>query len=163
EQLEDIKHFWKQYGNLITWTLVLALGAFAAWQGWNRWQLSQSEKASAMYDELERVAGAGDAARAAQVFAELRERYPRPACGVQGAGADGGLPSPRRSQAHRTRRCAGRRSDGLGGVGGGQEMKARRTLAAALALAALLLGCSSDKPKPAALESITPQIGGRQI
>ena len=84
EQLEDLKHFWKQYGNLITWTVVLVLGAFAAWQGWNRWQESQSEKASAMYDELERVAEAGDVARVAQVFAELKERYPRTAFAEQG-------------------------------------------------------------------------------
>jgi predicted negative regulator of RcsB-dependent stress response len=84
EQLEDIKHFWKQYGNLITWTLVLALGGFAAWQGWNWWQREQSLKASAMYDELERVADAGDAARAAQAFAELKERYPRTAFAEQG-------------------------------------------------------------------------------
>jgi outer membrane protein assembly factor BamB len=42
-------------------------------------------------------------------------------------------------------------------------MSARRSLAAVLALAALLAACSSDKPKPAALESITPQIGGRQV
>jgi predicted negative regulator of RcsB-dependent stress response len=84
EQLEDLKHFWKQYGNLITWTLVIALGAFAAWQGWNRWQASQAEKASAMYDELERVAEAGDAARAAQVFGELKDRYPRTVFAEQG-------------------------------------------------------------------------------
>jgi outer membrane protein assembly factor BamB len=38
-------------------------------------------------------------------------------------------------------------------------------LAAALALgaAALVAGCSSDKPKPAALEAITPQIAGLQV
>ena len=24
EQLDQVKHFWKQYGNLITWVLVLA-------------------------------------------------------------------------------------------------------------------------------------------
>ena len=27
EQLDQLKHFWKQYGNLLTWMLVLALGA----------------------------------------------------------------------------------------------------------------------------------------
>jgi len=84
EQLEELKHFWKQYGNLITWTLVLVLGAFAAWNGWNYWQREQAFKASAMYDELERAAQAGDAARAAQVFAELKERYPRTVFAEQG-------------------------------------------------------------------------------
>ena len=34
EQLDEIKHFWKKYGNLITWTLIVALGGFAAWNGW---------------------------------------------------------------------------------------------------------------------------------
>jgi outer membrane biogenesis lipoprotein LolB len=29
--------------------------------------------------------------------------------------------------------------------------------------AALLAACSSDKPKPAPLESITPQIAGQQV
>ena len=42
-----------------------------------------------------------------------------------------------------------------------------RRLAAGAALAALLLvglaGCAADKPKPTALEAITPQIAGRQV
>ena len=29
EQLDALKAFWNKQGNLITWTLVLALGAFA--------------------------------------------------------------------------------------------------------------------------------------
>jgi predicted negative regulator of RcsB-dependent stress response len=75
EQLDQIKAFWKQYGNLITWVLIAALGAFAAWNGWNWWQREQSGKASAMYDELERAAQAGDAAKAAGVFADMKERF----------------------------------------------------------------------------------------
>jgi predicted negative regulator of RcsB-dependent stress response len=58
EQVERLKHFWRQYGNLITWTLILVLGAFAAWNGWNYWQRDQGLKASALYDELERAAQA---------------------------------------------------------------------------------------------------------
>ena len=38
EQLDQLKSFWKQYGNLVTWVLVAVLGAFAAWNGWNLWQ-----------------------------------------------------------------------------------------------------------------------------
>ena len=29
EQLDALKAFWKQYGNLITWLLILLLGAYA--------------------------------------------------------------------------------------------------------------------------------------
>ena len=60
EQVDQLKAFWKQYGNLITWTLILALGGFAAWNGWNLWQRDQASKASAMFDELERAALVAD-------------------------------------------------------------------------------------------------------
>ena len=84
EQLDQLKSFWKQYGNLITWTLILAMGAFAAWNGWHWWQREQSGQASAMYDELEKAARAGDAAKAAGVFADMKERFPRTTFTQQG-------------------------------------------------------------------------------
>jgi predicted negative regulator of RcsB-dependent stress response len=77
EQLDELKAFWKQYGNLITWVLVIALGAYAGFNGWNWWQREQALKASAMYDELDRAVQASDADKAARVFADLKERYPR--------------------------------------------------------------------------------------
>ena len=85
EQVDQLKAFWKQYGNLITWTLILALGGFAAWNGWNWWQREQGSKASSMFDELERAAQAGDAERSARVFADLKERFARTAYASQGA------------------------------------------------------------------------------
>jgi predicted negative regulator of RcsB-dependent stress response len=85
EQLDQLKHFWKQYGNLITWLLIAALGAYAAFNGWTWWQRDQSAKAGAMYDELDRAAQAGDAERASRIFADLKERYPRTAFAQQGA------------------------------------------------------------------------------
>lgn len=84
EQLDALKAFWKKQGNLITWTLVLVLGAFAAWNGWNWWQRDQAAKAAAMFEELDRAAVAGDADRAGRVFVDLRERYPRTAFAQQG-------------------------------------------------------------------------------
>ena len=84
EQLEAIKSFWKQYGNLITWTLVLALGGVGAWNGWNWYQRDQGIKASAMYDELERSVQAADLERSARSFADLQARYPGTAWTAQG-------------------------------------------------------------------------------
>jgi predicted negative regulator of RcsB-dependent stress response len=77
EQLDQLKAFWKQYGNLITWSVTIVLAGFAAWNGWNLWQRDQASKAGAMFDELERAAQAGDAERSARVFADLKERFPR--------------------------------------------------------------------------------------
>ena len=84
EQLDALKAFWKQYGNLITWILILALGGFAAWNGWNWWQRDQAFKAGAMFDELDKAVQAGDADRAGRVFSDLKERFPRTAFAQQG-------------------------------------------------------------------------------
>jgi predicted negative regulator of RcsB-dependent stress response len=77
EQLDQLKAFWNQYGNLITTVLVLAVAAYLAWLGWNAWQRDQGAKAGSMYDELDRAAQAGDAARANSIFGDMKERFPR--------------------------------------------------------------------------------------
>ena len=84
EQLDALKAFWNKYGNLITWLLVLVLGAFAAWNGWNYWQREQGLKAGAMFDELDRASLAGDADKAARVFADLQQNFPATAFAQQG-------------------------------------------------------------------------------
>ncbi len=84
EQLDQLKAFWKQYGNAIVWLLTLVLAGFAAWNGWNWWQRDQAVKAGAMFDELEKAANAGEASKAAGIFKDLRERYPRTAVAQQG-------------------------------------------------------------------------------
>jgi predicted negative regulator of RcsB-dependent stress response len=84
EQLDTLKAFWKQYGNLISILLILVFGSFAAWNGWTWWQRDQATKAGAMYDELSKAAQAGDVARTAGVFADLKERYARAAFTQQG-------------------------------------------------------------------------------
>ncbi len=77
EQLDRVKHFWKQYGGLITWALVLLLAVYAGYNGWQYWQRKQAVQATALYEELERVAASGDAARLDRVLADMRERFGR--------------------------------------------------------------------------------------
>ncbi|NRF68603.1 tetratricopeptide repeat protein [Aquincola sp. S2] len=84
EQLDELKAFWKQYGNLITGVLTLAMLAFAAWNGWNWYQREQGKKAGALYEALEQAVASGDAARGGQAFNDLKERYPRTAFAQQG-------------------------------------------------------------------------------
>ncbi len=84
EQLDALKAFWNKYGNLVTWLLVLLLGAYAAWNGWNYWQREQGLKSGAMFEELERAALGGDADRAGRVFADLRAQFPSTAFAQQG-------------------------------------------------------------------------------
>lgn len=84
EQLDQLKAFWNQYGNLITWTLIAVLGAFAAWNGWNWWQREQAVSAGGIYGELEKAVDAGDPATAGKIFDDLKSRYPRTAFAQQG-------------------------------------------------------------------------------
>jgi predicted negative regulator of RcsB-dependent stress response len=75
EQLDELKTWWKQYGNLVT-TIVLALALAAlAWQGWNWWQRKQSAEASALYMDTQRAAAQGDAKRARELAGELIDKY----------------------------------------------------------------------------------------
>lgn len=75
EQLDELKHFWKTYGNLITWALIAVLGAYAAWNGWNYWQRNQAAKAAALYDEVERAVGSQDMARLERSMADMKDKF----------------------------------------------------------------------------------------
>lgn len=83
EQLDALKHFWRKWGGLITWTLTAALLVFAGYNVYQWWQRSEAAKASVLFDEIDRLARAGDAERATRVFADLKERYPRTVLAAQ--------------------------------------------------------------------------------
>lgn len=75
EQLDQLKHFWKQYGDLITWVLIAIMGAYAAWNGYNYWQRNQSAKAAALYEEVERAAQANDVAKTERAFGDIQSGF----------------------------------------------------------------------------------------
>ena len=75
EQLDQLKHLWKQYGNLITWALIVVMAAYAGWNGYQYWQRNQAGQAAAMFDELERVAKQGDIAKVERAFGDMKDRY----------------------------------------------------------------------------------------
>ena len=77
EQLDELKHFWKQYGNLISWILIVALGAYAAFNGWQYWQRKQAVEASVLYDAVDRAAATGDPARVEQAMKDIQDRFGR--------------------------------------------------------------------------------------
>ena len=75
EQLDQLKHFWKTWGNLISWVLIAVLGSYAAWNGYQYWQRSQAVKASALYDEVERAVGSGDVAQIERSLADMKDKF----------------------------------------------------------------------------------------
>jgi predicted negative regulator of RcsB-dependent stress response len=85
EQLAEIRAFWKAYGNLITWTLVLVLSGFAAWNAWNWWQADQGKKSAGLFDELGVAAQAQDIEKVQRALGDLQERFPSTTFASQGA------------------------------------------------------------------------------
>jgi predicted negative regulator of RcsB-dependent stress response len=85
EQLAELKHFWKRYGNVISWALIAVFGAVAAWNGYQYWQRNQSSQAAVMYDEVERAAVAGDVPKLERVMADMKDRYAGTAYAEQAA------------------------------------------------------------------------------
>ncbi len=75
EQLDQFKHFWKQYGNLITWVLIVVLGAFAAWNAYEYWQRTQATQAAAMFDEVERSIATGDVAKVERALSDMNAKF----------------------------------------------------------------------------------------
>ena len=75
EQLDQIKHFWKKYGNLISWVLIVVLGGYAAWNGYQYWQRDQAAKAAVLFDEVERAVTAGDVVRVERSLADMKEKF----------------------------------------------------------------------------------------
>ena len=75
EQLDQIKHFWQTWGNLISWVLIAILGSYAAWNGYQYWERSQAAKASALYDEVERAVSSGDVSRVERSFADMKDKF----------------------------------------------------------------------------------------
>ena len=78
EQIDQLKHFWKRYGNAISWLLIVVLGAFAAFNGWQYWQRKQGAEAAVMYEQTEAAVQAfarADFDGARQGFEALEARF----------------------------------------------------------------------------------------
>lgn len=75
EQLDELKTWWKRYGNIVTAILFVATLGLAAWQGWNWWQRNQAVQASSVFTGLQQAAGQGDAKRVRELAGELIDKY----------------------------------------------------------------------------------------
>ncbi len=75
EQLDELKTWWKMYGNIVTGILVAAALAVAGWQGWNWWQRQQAAQGSAVFSALQVATAQKDAKRARELAGELIDKY----------------------------------------------------------------------------------------
>ena len=75
ETLENLKAWWAQWGNALTW-VVLAIALVAAgWNGWNYWQRRQTGEAVALYEQVQQAVTAGDKAMIARSASDLEDKF----------------------------------------------------------------------------------------
>ncbi|MDP3669578.1 MAG: tetratricopeptide repeat protein [Telluria sp.] len=75
EQLASLKAFWNQYGNLLTWVLIVALGSYAGYNYWNSQQRTEAAEASGLYDELNKSLAAKDNAKVQRIAADVESKF----------------------------------------------------------------------------------------
>ncbi len=85
EQLEELKAFWSQYGNLVTWVVVVALAAVAAWTFWQRHQRDQAVEAAVLFHEMDVAQQTDDVKKASRVMADMTHKYGRTEYAAQAA------------------------------------------------------------------------------
>ena len=85
EQMAMLKAWWKQYGNLVTWALIIGLAAYAGWTGWALWERNQSTQAALLYSGLEKAAADKDNTKVLRAASDIQDRYSRTAYAQMGA------------------------------------------------------------------------------
>ncbi|NSX15696.1 YfgM family protein [Cupriavidus taiwanensis] len=85
EQLENLKAWWRQYGNALTWALIIALLAFAGWNGWKYWERKQAGEAAVLYEQVLKAAEARDVERIKRAATDLEGKFGRTAYGQMSA------------------------------------------------------------------------------
>jgi predicted negative regulator of RcsB-dependent stress response len=76
EQLDQIKHFWSQNGNLITWLITAGLVVYASWGGYQYWANAQASQASILFGEIEKASSSKNSERVAAAFNDLSSKFP---------------------------------------------------------------------------------------
>ena len=85
EKLDELKAWWKQYGNLLLLAITAAAIAVAGWGAWRWHQRSEALQASQLYETLAAAARAGDAKALRDAGGALTENHPRSLYASMGA------------------------------------------------------------------------------
>jgi predicted negative regulator of RcsB-dependent stress response len=75
EQIDNLKAWWRQYGNLVALSVCLVAVVVIAWQGWNWRQQRQATQAGAVYAALFQAIGNNNAIQARSLVGELTEKF----------------------------------------------------------------------------------------
>lgn len=85
EQLDELKAWWKQYGNLILLAVIAVAISVAGWGGWRWYERNAAAQASQLYGTLAAAARAGDAKALRDAGGALTEGHARSLYASMGA------------------------------------------------------------------------------
>lgn len=77
EQLDDLKSWWKQWGNTITGIILAVCVGVIGVQGWRWWTKQQADGAAVLYSAVSTATRANDTAKAKDAMAQLADKYGR--------------------------------------------------------------------------------------
>jgi predicted negative regulator of RcsB-dependent stress response len=85
EQLDQLKHFWQQWGNAISTCLAVVALAYLAYTSWNYWQRHQAAQATVLFDTVERAQKGADLVLMERAVADIKDKFGRTVYASQAA------------------------------------------------------------------------------
>lgn len=85
EQVDALKAWWKQYGNMAVAAAVLFTVAVAGYRGWEWYSAKQTQEAAALFDGLRQQLAGNDSKRIREVAGQIIDKYPRTVYAVDAA------------------------------------------------------------------------------
>jgi len=75
DQLEDLKAWWRQWGNTIAGIVIAVCVGVIGVQGWRWYSQQQAEKGSVLYNAVSAATRANDVAKAKDAMVQLADKY----------------------------------------------------------------------------------------
>ena len=75
EQIDAIKAWWNDYGNMVVLAVIACLVTVAAFQGWRYYRAQQAEKAATLYTQLDQAERTNDSKKVRDIAAQLIQNY----------------------------------------------------------------------------------------
>lgn len=75
EQIDELKHFWSRWGDLIVWCLIAVLAVYAAWNGWQYWQRREATQSAVLFETVERSIESADLAMVKRSFGDMKDKF----------------------------------------------------------------------------------------
>jgi predicted negative regulator of RcsB-dependent stress response len=77
EQIDELKAWWKSYGNTVLTVVIVASLSVSGVIGWRAWSDRQALEAGELYVQLQGAVGSKDPKKVQDIAAAMAEKYPR--------------------------------------------------------------------------------------